>query len=286
MKTVSKTNGQTETTGVNSMTQYIRDIASLPMLTREEEIELARRIQRGDREAVRDLVEGNLRFVVSVAAKYATSQIPLIDLVNEGNIGLMRAAEKFDPDKGVRFITYAVWWITAAIKHALAKQTGVISVPVKHRDMVSAINRSEHDLAQQLGRAPTTDQLADALGLDPQDIEARLRANSIPLSLDDAVADDPRLSRLNRLQVDAQTDEGVIAEELHNAVGRLMKGLSKRERDIVKLRFGLNGKEPMTLEQVGKRLGLSKERIRQIESKALERLIPEAEAQELEAYLS
>ncbi|MDA2931891.1 RNA polymerase sigma factor RpoD/SigA [Nitrospinae bacterium AH-259-F20] len=283
---MAKTNGQTQTTSADPMTQYLRDIAALPMLTREEEIELARRIQRGDRDALRQLVEGNLRFVVSVAAKYATSQIPLIDLVNEGNMGLMRAAEKFDPDKGVRFITYAVWWITAAIKRALTKQTGVISVPVKHRDMVSVIRRTENELGQQLGRAPIGDEVAEVLGLDPHDVEARLRANSIPLSLDDAIADDPRLSYVNTLKGDVQIDEGLIAEELHDAIERLIRGLSKRERDIVKLRFGLSGKEPMTLEQVGKRMRLSKERIRQIERKALERLTPEAEAQELEVFLS
>ena len=271
---------------VDPMSQYLRDISSLPMLTREEEIKLARRVQKGDRDAIRKLVEGNLRFVVSVASKFSASSIPLIDLVNEGNIGLIRAAEKFDPDRGVKFITYAVWWIRAAIQSALAKQSGVIGMPQKQRDVAYKILQKEQELTKILGRDPSRDEVAEAIRLTPEEIEVKLRAASLPLSLDDLISDEPSLSYLNTLKADFQVDEGLIAEDLQEEIESLVKTLSRRERDIISMRFGLNGYDPMTLHEIGEIMKLSKERIRQIEAEALKELQGEAKDRKLEASLS
>ena len=271
---------------VDPMSQYLRDISSLPMLTREEEIKLARRVQKGDRDAIRKLVEGNLRFVVSVASKFSASPIPLIDLVNEGNIGLMRAAEKFDPDRGVKFITYAVWWIRAAIQSALAKQSGVIGMPQKQRDVAYKILQKEQELTKILGRDPSRDEVAEAISLTPEEIEVKLRAASLPLSLDDVISDEPSLNYLNTLEADFQVDEGLIAEDLQEEIESLVKTLTRRERDIISMRFGLNGYDPMTLHEIGEIMKLSKERIRQIEAEALKELQETARDRDLEAALS
>jgi RNA polymerase primary sigma factor len=268
------------------LTRYLKDLSALPTLSREEEIKLARRIQRGDREAIRELVEGNLRFVVSVAAKYSDSRIPLIDLINEGNIGLIKAAEKFNPDKGVKFITYAVWWVVAAIKHALVKQTGVIGLPLKHPHTIYKIHRKKEALSQQLGRDPTRDEVAEALGLSPQNMELSLMATRRPLFLDAAISEDMGVSYSNTIKADFKIDEVLLEESLREEIGSLVETLSERERDIISMRFGLKGDEPMTLRQIGKIKGLSKERIRQIEEKALERLQIEARSQGLEPLLS
>ncbi len=283
MSTNSENSGKSS---VDPMSQYLRDISSLPMLTREEEIELARRVQKGDRDAIRKLVEGNLRFVVSVASKFSASSIPMIDLVNEGNIGLMRAAEKFDPDRGVKFITYAVWWIRAAIQSALAKQSGVIGMPQKQRDVVYKILQKEQELTKLLGRDPSRDEVAEAISLTPEEIEVKLRAASLPLSLDDVISDEPSLSYLNTLKADFQVDEGLIAEDLQDEIESLVKTLSRRERDIISMRFGLNGYDPMTLHEIGEIMKLSKERIRQIEAEALKGLQETARDRDLEAALS
>ncbi len=271
---------------VDPMSQYLRDISSLPMLTREEEIKLARRVQKGDRDAIRKLVEGNLRFVVSVASKFSASSIPMIDLVNEGNIGLMRAAEKFDPDRGVKFITYAVWWIRAAIQSALAKQSGVIGMPQKQRDVAYKILQKEQELTKILGRDPSRDEVAEAIRITPEEIEVKLRAASLPLSLDDVISDEPSLSYLNTLEADFQVDEGLIAEDLQEEIESLVKTLTRRERDIISMRFGLNGYDPMTLHEIGEIMKLSKERIRQIEAEALKELQETARDRDLEAALS
>ena len=268
------------------MSQYLRDISSLPRLTREEEIDLARRVQKGDRDAIRKLVEGNLRFVVSVASKFSASSIALIDLVNEGNIGLIRAAEKFDPDRGVKFITYAVWWIRAAIQSALAKQSGVIGMPQKQRDVVYKIHQKEQELTKLLGRDPSRDEVAEAIRLTPEEIEVKLRAASLPLSLDELISNEPSLNYLNTLKADFQVDEGLIAEDLQEEIESLVKTLSRRERDIISMRFGLNGYDPMTLHEIGEIMKLSKERIRQIEAEALKELQETARDRDLEAALS
>lgn len=283
---MSTGSGQSRGTREEPLAHYLRDISSLSTLTREDEIELAKRIQKGDQEALRKLVEGNLRFVVSVAAKYSDSRIPLIDLINEGNIGLIKAAEKFNPDKGVKFITYAVWWVVAAIKHALAKQTGVIGLPLKHPNTVYKISRKEEELAKSLRRDPTRHEVAEALGITPQDIEVNLKAARTPLSLDASISDDAGISYLNTIRAEGEVDESLVAEHLKDEIEALVETLNERERMIINMRFGLNGHEPTTLREIGKIMGLSKERIRQIEDKALGQLQKVAKSRELEAFLT
>lgn len=268
------------------MRRYLKDVSTLHMLTREEEIELARRIQAGDKEALRKLVEGNLRFVVSVAAKYSDSRIPLIDLINEGNIGLIKAAEKFNPDKGVKFITYAVWWVVAAIKHALAKQTGVIGLPLKHPNTIYKINRKEEELSKQLGRVPTRDEVAKALGITQRDIELNMKAARTPLFLDASISDDPSVSYINTIRADFDIDQDLVADNLRKEIEGLIETLGEREQAIIRMRFGLDDHEPMTLREIGQTMGLSKERIRQIEDRALDQLQKSAKARELGVFLS
>ena len=283
---MSEGNEQSRGTRDEPLTQYFKDLSTLPTLTREEESQLARRTQQGDPEALRKLVEGNLRFVVYMAAKYSNARIPLLDLINEGNIGLMKAAENFNPNKGVKFVNYAAWWVVDAIKYALAKQTGVIGLPLKHPNMLSKINRKKEELSKMIEREPTRDEVAEALGLTPQHIEANLRAARTPLFLDDLISDDPSISYLNTLKADFEIDEGLLAEDLREEIERLVEVLSEREREVISRRFGLNGYKPMTLREIEKVIDLSKERIRQIEDKALEKLQRVAKVRELEACLS
>lgn len=273
-----KGNGQICDTSDDPLAQYLRDLSSLQTLTEDEEAELARRTQKGDREALRKLIEGNLRFVVYVATKYRDSCIPLIDLINEGNIGLIKAAVKFNPGKGARFVAYAIWWIVEAIKHALARQTGVIRRPLKHPSMVRRIHRTEQELAERLGRPPTRDEVAQALGLSLQDIEVNLRAARPPLFLDASITDEASNGCSNALTADVQVDRSLLAAELRGEIERLIETLSEREQAVIHMRFGLNGSEPMTLQEVGKMMGLSKSRIHQIEDKALGRLQRAAKA--------
>ncbi|MDA2915497.1 RNA polymerase sigma factor RpoD/SigA [Nitrospinae bacterium AH_259_B05_G02_I21] len=283
---MSKGKGQSRSTSDEPLALYLKDLSNLSTLTREEEIDLALRIQKGDKEALRKLVEGNLRFVVSVAAKYSDSRIPLIDLINEGNIGLIKAAEKFNPDKGVKFITYAVWWVVAAIKHALAKQTGVIGLPLKHPNTIYKINRKEEELSKQLGRNPTRDEVAKALGLTRQDIELNLKVARTPLFLDASISDDASVSYLNTIKADFEIDQNLLAKNIRKEIENLIEVLSDREQAIIRMRFGLDDHEPMTLREIGNAMGLSKERIRQIEDRALKQLHKAAMARELEVFLS
>jgi RNA polymerase primary sigma factor len=270
----------------DSLARYLKDLSFLSTLTREEEIELAQRIQKGDQEAIHKLVEGNLRFVVSVAAKYRNSRIPLIDLINEGNLGLVQAAKRFDPERGVKLITYAVWWIVAAIKHALAKQSGVIGVPLKHPNTIYNISRKEEELSQYLGRDPTRSEVAEALGLTMQDIEANLMSARTPLFLDDSISEDFYSSYVDTLKADFEINQGLVAKNIRDEIENLLEVLSERERKVITLRFGLNNSKPMTLREIGTMMGLSKERIRQIEEMALEKLQMEARSQGLAVLLS
>ena len=280
---MSEGNEQSRGTRDEPLTQYFKDLSTLPTLTREEESELARRTQQGDPEALRKLVEGNLRFVVYMAAKYSNARIPLLDLINEGNIGLIKAAENFNPNKGMKFVNYAAWWVVDAIKYALAKQTGVIGLPLKHPNMLSKINRKKEELSKMIEREPTRDEVAEALGLTPQHIEANLRAARTPLFLDAPISDS---SNLNTLKADCEIDESLVAANLREEIECLVEVLSEREREVISRRFGLNGYKPMTLREIEKVIDLSKERIRQIEDKALEKLQRVAKVRELEACLS
>lgn len=280
-------NGEYQRITDDSLGAYLKKISNIPVLSREEELEYARRIQQGDREAERELVRHNLKYVVSVANKYKGCGLPLLDLVNEGNIGLIQAARRFDPDRGVKFITYAVWWIRQAIMHALAEQSGTVRLPVKQAGLLYKIAEKRHELQSTLKREPTTEELAEALGLTPEDIDSILRVYRTHLSLDAPVREDEETSYLDLLEPPAaqSVEDEVIQNALSREVDELLKELPQREEKILRLRFGFEGR-PQTLEEIGREMNLSRERVRQIEKKAKSRLRSRAKVKALQDYLN
>ncbi len=248
---------------------------------------MARRIQQGDTEAEHDLVRHNLRYVVSVANRYKGSGLPLLDLINEGNIGLIQAARRFDPERGVKFITYAVWWIRQAIMHALADQSSTVRLPVKQAGILYKIAENFSKLQKKLSREPTNDELAEALGLPIEELEALLRVYRTHLSLDAPVGEYEDTSYLDLLEETGMpsVEEQVLHRALASEVNSLLESLPPRERKVLRMRFGIDGK-PQTLEEVGKQMNLSRERIRQIEKKAKGRLKARARLKAVRDYLN
>lgn len=267
---------------------YMDMVKSFPKLTREEEYELAVRTKNGDPEAFRKLIECNLRFVIYMANKYRGYGLPLMDLINEGTIGLIQAAKRFDPDRGVRFISYAVWWIKQAIVQALAEQVGVVRLPLKQAPILLRIRQTYNELFQKFGREPTTEEVAEELGLEPSDVEDILRVVRMHLSLELPVnKDDDDRTYLDLLEstTPSAEDEAIMASMV-NTIHELISQLPEREARIIKLRYGIECDRPYTLEEIGKMMGISRERVRQIESRALMRLKRLAQAKKLEDYLN
>ncbi len=271
----------------DSLGAYLKKISNIPLLSREEEVALARRIQQGDTEAEHDLVRHNLRYVVSVANRYKGTGLPLLDLINEGNIGLIQAARRFDPERGVKFITYAVWWIRQAIMHALADQSSTVRLPVKQAGILYKIAENSNKLQKKLSREPTNDELAEALGLPIEELEALLRVYRTHLSLDAPVGEYEDTSYLDLLEETGMlsVEEQVLQRALASEVNSLLESLPPRERKVLRMRFGMDGK-PQTLEEVGKQMNLSRERIRQIEKKAKGRLKARARLKAVRDYLN
>ncbi len=254
--------------------QYLREIARYPLIDREEEARLARRIRSGDDEALNDLVRANLRFVVSVAKKYQNQGVPLSDLINEGNLGLIRAAHKFDETKGIKFISYAVWWIRQAILQALAEQSRIVRVPLNRAGALHRIGRRSATLLQELGREPTVGEIAEGLDLSEDEVAAALSMSQAHLSLDAPMTagEDNRLLDYLPDQY-AENPEGVAYDQaLKATVEGALASLRERESKVLRLYFGLDDQEPMTLEEIGDLLGITRERVRQIKEKALARL--------------
>ena len=271
----------------DSLGAYLKKISNIPLLSREEEVAMARRIQQGDTEAEHDLVRHNLRYVVSVANRYKGTGLPLLDLINEGNIGLIQAARRFDPERGVKFITYAVWWIRQAIMHALADQSSTVRLPVKQAGILYKIAESFNKLQKKLSREPTNDEQAEALGLPIEELEALLRVYRTHLSLDAPVGEYEDTSYLDLLEETGMpsVEEQVLHSALASEVNALLETLPPRERKVLRMRFGMDGK-PQTLEEVGKQMNLSRERIRQIEKKAKGRLKARARLKAVRDYLN
>jgi RNA polymerase primary sigma factor len=272
---------------------YLRAISKLPRLTAQEERELGQRIQRDrDEAALRRLVEGNLRFVVSYAKRYRGLGVPFLDLIHEGNLGLMEAARRFEPGRNVKFITYAVWWIRQAITHALSEQTRAFSLPQKLSAVAARFGREVTELTEQLQRSPTPREIAEGLDISEGEADALIRIGDRDLSLSDHVtgrddADGPELGDVLPQDSVPPAEDAFIQRRLHDGVRGALGELDEKEREVITLRFGLDRDgEARTLQEVGDELGLSRERIRQIEAKAKDRLRRSKRAGELRSYLN
>ena len=267
----------------DSLQLFLKDVGKVDLLTAAQEVELAKRIERGDHRAKQEMVEANLRLVVSIAKKYRNQGLPFLDLIQEGTIGLVRAAEKFDHRKGFKFSTYATWWIRQAVARALADKARTIRMPVHIVEKLNKIARTERKLRAELGREPFAWEIGDELELDPAEVESIRRSSQPPVSLEKPVGDDEE-SEFGHFLTDeneALPDE-VAEEELRKAaLRRVLGSLSPRERRVLELRYGLDGEHPRTLDEVGRTFNVTRERIRQIENQSLKKLRALAEAQSL-----
>lgn len=253
---------------------YLRQIAQYPLLTPQQEIKLAAKIKRGDKRAKDEMVRCNLRLVVKIARDYSNLGLPLLDLISEGNIGLMKAVDRFDPQKGGKLSTYASWWIKQSIKRALANQSKTIRLPVHLVDKIAKMRRVSMQMTEELGREPTDDELAEEIGLVASKV-SQLKAAAIrPTSLDQPIGDDDS-TEFSEIVGDTAADdpfETLRDKDLHEEVGELLGVLDDRERRILNSRFGLDGQNPKTLEEVGEKFGVTRERIRQLQNIALNKL--------------
>jgi RNA polymerase primary sigma factor len=265
----------------DAMSLFLHEVRRYPLLTREREIELAQRIERGDLDAKEQLVNSNLRLVIANARKYQGHELPLLDLIQEGILGLIRAAEKFDYRKGFKFSTYATFWIRQAIQRALDNRARTIRIPVHLGQRERKIGRAQRELAAQLGREPTLDEVAKAAELEPEEVREALDAARVVTSLDRPVGEEEETSLGSLLASDQRgPDEEVEISLREEALERALARLPEREREVVKLRYGVGGDEPTPLGETGRRLGLSSDAVRRLERKALSEL---AESRELEA---
>ncbi|MCC7530810.1 MAG: sigma-70 family RNA polymerase sigma factor [Candidatus Melainabacteria bacterium] len=258
----------------DSVRIYLREIARHKLLTGREEIELARRIKAGDAVAKRKLIQSNLRLVVSIAKRYRHHGLGLQDLVQEGSLGLMRAVEKFDPERGNKFSTYATWWIRQAVTRAIANKARTIRVPVHMNEVLNKLRKSNTALCQELGRVPTADELSEASGVSREKVLLAYDSSRSPLSLDSACGDDSDATLADVIQDEAALapDEATAANLLVNHVLDSLVCLNTEERDLLSFRYGLTGKTPMSLEESGRNMGLTKEQARNLEVRALNKL--------------
>ena len=267
---------------------YLRSIGRIKLLSAVEEIELARRIVKGDMLAKKRLVQCNLRLVVSVAKKYQGRGLPFLDLIQEGNVGLIRAAEKFDAERGYKFSTYATWWIRQGITRALADKSRTIRVPVHMVETINNLRKVTRQMSQELGRRPTMEELSKGMGVSVVKVKEILAANRLPLSLDTPFGeeDDNSLAELVEDENSTRPEDSTEAALMAADIKSILNTLTPRERDVLVLRFGLNDGKQRTLEQVGKLVGITRERTRQIELKALRALRQSKTTLRLKDYLS
>jgi RNA polymerase primary sigma factor len=270
-----------------SLDQYLREISQYPLITRDDEVSLAQQIRTGCEESLNKLVRSNLRFVVSVAKKYQNQGVSLSDLINEGNLGLIRAAHKFDETKGIKFISYAVWWIRQAILQALAEQSRIVRVPLNRAGTLHRIGKRSSALLQELGREPTVEEIAEGMDITQEEVAKTLSISQGHLSLDAPLSpgeDNKLLDYLPDTQNPGPDDE-TFEHALTESIEEVLSTLKEREARILRLYFGLDGQEPMTLEEIGGMLGITRERVRQIKEKALARLRHVSRAKALESFL-
>ena len=271
----------------HSLENYFKEISEVDLLAPADEIDLARRIKQNDQEALKKLVNANLRFVVSVAKSYQNHGLSLEDLINEGNLGLMKAAYRFDETRGFKFISYAVWWIRQAILQAIAEKTRLIRLPLNQVGTLTKIGKVYSHLEQEFERAPTNSEIAEVLDVDSEDVSSLIRKASHAVSMDSPLNSDDknRLGDILHNKQETGTDHEVMEESLRQDVNHILDTLSKREARILKLYFGLDGEKSHTLEEIGVEFRLTRERVRQIKEKAIEKIRRSSRSDTLLQYL-
>ncbi|MGA2360940.1 MAG: RNA polymerase sigma factor RpoD/SigA [Candidatus Aminicenantales bacterium] len=270
-----------------NLKHYLEEIAKFPALTEDEEKKLGERVRHGDKDALQSLIKANLKFVVSYVKKYRGMGLSMLDLINEGNVGLIEAARRFDPTRNVRFISYAVWWIRQAIVHALSQYSHIYNIPQKLSDQISLMKKKTAALKTELGREPNREEIAGALGISEADVEDLELLEERNVSLSDKRSDEDfeiedRISDGEAESVEYQ----IIKSSAQHQIREMLAVLDEKEETVIKLRFGLDDDRPMTLQEIGDRLHLTRERIRQIEQKAMRKLSRSKKLQQLRGYLN
>ncbi len=270
-----------------SLDKYLQEIGKVDLITAEVEVELAKRIREGDQVALEKLTKANLRFVVSVAKQYQNNGLTLGDLINEGNLGLIKAAQKFDETRGFKFISYAVWWIRQSIMQALAEQSRIVRLPLNRVGSLTKISKAFSDLEQKFQREPSTEEVAELMGITNEEVIADLKVSGRQVSVDAPFAQGEENGLLDVLyDVNESTpDSQLLMDSLSMEVQRVLSTLSSRESEIIGLYFGLNNKSSMTLEEIGEKFNLTRERVRQIKEKATRRLRHTSRSKALKSYL-
>jgi len=270
-----------------SLDKYLQEIGRVDLISPEEEVILARKIKAGDSDALGKLVKANLRFVVSVAKQYQNQGMGLPDLINEGNLGLMKAAQRFDETRGFKFISYAVWWIRQAILQSLAEQARIVRLPVNKIGSINRINRAFARLEQEFEREPSSQEIADMLEMIPDDVKESLKTNGRTISMDAPISSEEENTMYDVMQNPdtPSPDKNLIKESLAWEIERALTSLSLREAKVLKLYFGLGMKHPFTLEEIGEELNLTRERVRQIKEKAIKRIQFTTRCKILKTYL-
>lgn len=280
--------GKRSAASSETLKKYLQEISKLSRITPDEEKVLGDRIQKGDKEALRKLVEANLRFVVSFAKKYRNCGLSFLDLINEGNIGLIEAAKRFNPKKNVKFITYAVWWVRQAIIHALSDQSGAFRLPQKQANLLYRIGKTISQLTLDLERNPTPDEIAAKLEIPVEEVTSLLQVADENVSLSTVIDEEHEFHLSDKLEQDVipPADMALLRSSLKDHLYACLGELDPKEQKVLRLRFGLEEGEPKTLKEIGEMMGLSRERIRQIEAQALEKLNRSQKCQQLQGYLN
>lgn len=270
-----------------SLDKYLHEIGKVDLLTADEEVTYARKLKEGDEEALNKLVKANLRFVVSVAKQYQNQGLSLPDLINEGNLGLIKAAQRFDETRGFKFISYAVWWIRQSILQALAEQARIVKLPLNKIGSINKVNKAFSDLEQKFEREPSVAELVEVLELATDDVKEALRSSNRHISMDAPLTqdDDSNLYDVILSHDSPAPDRGLLNDSLRKEIERALATLTPREANIIRLYFGLNGKHPHTLEEIGEEFDLTRERVRQIKEKAIKRLKQTTRSKILKTYL-
>ncbi|HNQ12773.1 MAG TPA: RNA polymerase sigma factor RpoD/SigA [Bacteroidia bacterium] len=270
-----------------SLDKYLSEIAKIQLLTPEQEVSLAKRIKAGDQEALEHLTNANLRFVVSVAKQYQNQGLTLGDLINEGNLGLMKAAQRFDETRGFKFISYAVWWIRQSILQALAEQARIVRLPLNKIGYINKINKTFAQLEQDFEREPSAEEISEVLNISVADVNDTMRSATRHLSMDAPLPNNEEGNLLDVLpgEEDLTPENTLMSESLKREVERALASLTPREADILRLYFGIYGGPTMTLEEIGNRFDLTRERVRQIKEKAIRRLKHASRSKILRSYL-